>query len=314
MIQNEDEVRGHMIVLLVEGDILPAQSIKATHKGMEIKSGSIATTVDPLSLSSILEVKPTQTFTDLLDAQEKFTKDALSRTLCGVLEIEELTKAYARDTGLKPNSLKIIIFGSGSLSLTILPKRVSHDVDAAVPSQFMAFCEQKMRKSHGAKPEFSSPRLLQDLGAWEERASTIEGLSHTTFLIPHPLDTVMQKLLRTDATRFETNDKPDIRDILERLNPDKETLIGLLTENPARYRIPKDKEQAQAIVRNTNWFTKEFLPEHNAQSIAKLADETEEELLEKGGYIPSISIRVAPQKNRRLKDLLHPKDPPGTER
>ncbi len=311
MKSSAEEVRGSLIVILVEGDTIPAQRIKATHKGFEILSGILITTVDPLNVRLILELKPKGSFAEIAESpQDSQVKEAIARTLCGVLEIEKLVDEYNEEMALRPNTLKVVIFGSASLALTVLPERVSHDVDTVGPADFVRFCESRMRKSRGATPEFSSSRLLQYLGDWEERASRLEGINGVIFHIFHPLDTLMQKLLRVDEERFSINDIPDIEKILTELNPSEETLLQLLTENPARYRIPDSKPQGQAIRRNTNWFTDRFLPAHNLDSIKEMAERLEEESLEKYGFVSIKSSRPALQKDRKLTDLLDKKDPP----
>lgn len=311
MKQTQDEIRGELIVILVEGDIIPAQRIKASHQGLEIQSGTILTTVDPLNVRKIHALEPQDSFASIPGVQsDPHIREAMTRTLCGVLEIETLAKAYLEEKALGRGSLKIVIFGSASLALTILPNRVSHDVDAAGPMDFVKFCEHRMRKSHGAIPEFSSSRLLQYLGSWEERSSRVEGAEGITFHVLHPLDTVLQKLLRADEERFHINDLPDIQRILETLNPSKETLLDLLTENPSRYRIPETTVQGAAVRRNTNLFSYQFLPGHNFASLKARAEQLEEDAMEKYGFIPLRSIPVSTSPNWKLSDLLNKKDPP----
>lgn len=310
------EIRDTIIVILTLGDVIPAQKAKAVPNGIELTSGSLKTIVDPLAIESIHILKLGDTFSKIAnEGKSPEVNTAIARTLCGVIEIEQLAASYNKEKGTgAAKNLNLIIFGSASLAMTILPSRVSHDVDTVGPSDFIRYCEEKTRRSHGAIPEFSSVRLLNYLGAWQERASSLEGIYGTKFTVLHPLDTVMQKLLRADKERFEKNDQPDIKRIVEILHPDQQTLTELLTENPARYRIPPEKIQGKAVRNNTSWFLSQFLPHINLETLITEAEKREEEVLEKYGFIPLKPIRspeTAPQKNLSLKELLHRNDPPS---
>lgn len=296
---------GNYFVVLHEGDIIPAHEIRSTPLGLEVKTGSVATILDPLVIEAIYPVqdlaiaaRPEETN---LSAAEQAT---LLRTLSGVIEIERLARQFTKERG--PLPLKLVLYGSASLSLTILPLRVSHDVDvASTSSGFVEFAQAKMRKSRGAVPEFSSSRILGYLGAWESRSASFEGLYGTEFLLLHPLDTMMQKLLRIDETRFGINDQKDICDIIRLLRPSEETLALLLTENPGRYRIPPNKDQARAVARNTAWFLREFLPALSYSDLTQRAEAREEQELRQSG--------LAPLPARSLRKSTHPPVTPENE-
>lgn len=279
-------LQGQFIVSLSEGDIIPVTSVLVNVDSITLESNGVQTKIDPLMLKNIYEVSPSTSPEDILSRAETNEEHiTLTKTLCGVLELEDLLRKFYEDTKTVPQ--KIALFGSSSLTLTILPGRSSHDVDVATSSKFSEFCQTRGGKSHGNYAEVSSLHLLNYLGQWEERASGLRGVGGTQMLLLHPLDTVMQKLLRRDQNRFKTNDIPDIEKVLDTLRPTQETLQFLLTENPSRYRIPKHKEQWLAIEKNTTWFLNRFLKGITLKDISELSEKKEEQYLVEKGFAPN---------------------------
>jgi hypothetical protein len=279
------EIKGQLIVTLTEGDIIPATCLRAGAESIIIETGKVQTKVDPLIVDKVYEINPDTSPEELLaKAKTDEEKITLSKTLCGLLEVEHLIEKFSKETNLVPQ--KIAIFGSGGLTLTILPGRASHDIAIATRDQFASFCETIAIKSHGNIAEISSFALLKYLGNWEERASELKGILGTQLLVLHPLDTVMQKLLRINEDRFNINDKKDIAKILEVLSPSQDTLKFLLTENPNRYRIPTEKPQSQAIKRNTEWFLDNFLKNTSFKEIVTSSELNEENYLIGKGLAP----------------------------
>lgn len=300
-------IKGQLIVTLTEGDIIPATCVRAEVATIAVENGPISTKVDPLMLKQIYEITAETSAEQLIaNAESEEERNTLTKTLCGVLEIEHLLRKYHEETKLTPQ--RIAIFGSSSLTLTILPGRTSHDVDAATRGEFAKFCETRTGKSHGNQAEISSLHLLNYLGQWEERASELTGILGTHLLLLHPLDTIMQKLLRIDQNRFESNDKPDITKILEILNPTEEVLVFLLTENANRYRIPASKAQGQAVGRNTTWFLDTFLRGAKLDDIMATAEAQEEQYLREKGLAPLALPKQSLQKI--VRRIALPDTPP----
>ena len=303
---------GHFIVLLTEGDVIPANEIVARPDAIEIVASGIQTSVDPLQLKAIYELSVPSTPEQIMNtAATPEERECLCRALCGVIEVEGLVGDFLnqKSTSLA-SGLRLVLFGSTSLCLSVLPDRLSHDVDFACSHDFVAFCESRQRKSRGAVPEFVSSRILSYLGAWDERSSSITGMKGTEILLLHPLDTVTQKLLRIDPARFETNDRDDIARVLGRLRPSADLLLNLLTENPARYRIPQEKEQAAAVRRNTQWFLNEFLPELTYEGIVAESERREDAEMTRYGFRPLRDFGIKPGISLPLASILRVVTPP----
>lgn len=304
-------LQGNFLVVLTEGDIIPTNTVSPCPEGLSLETEGVTSTISTDMLQAIYPLGEENTLASIYNqAISQEDKNALSQTLCGVLELDNLYKKFVNklkeeNPTLTPKPLNIVLFGSASLALTILPNRVSHDIDVAVPVKFAAFCQEIRPKSRGAELELLPPRLLQYLGDWEQRASSLK-TENFSMQIVHPLDTIMQKLLRTQSERFDTNDKKDIKAIIEKLNPSKETLLGLLIENPARYRVPADKEITKAIKNNTKWFLNTYLDGISYKDLVKKAELTEEEFLRDNGMLQKASIKVKRIPAKNLGDFLRP--------
>ena len=99
------------------------------------------------------------------------------------------------------------------------------------------------------------------------------GYRRTKFDVMHPLDTVMQKLLRMNEEKFVEKDVPDIRAVIERFQPPAATLMHLLTENPARYyKAPLGRDhQREAVERNTSRFLGSFISDCSYEELVRRA-------------------------------------------
>lgn len=303
---NPSFLQGQFIVTLTEGDIIPAQEIRAETEYIEISNQNLKTQIDYFMLHSIYEVDENTTLEEILSRpQSQEEKNNLTHVLSGVLEIESLLKEFKSS---HPHTRqKIAIFGSASLILTIYPGRVSHDTDVALTSDFFMFCQEKKRKSRGTTLEFSPISLLNHLGRWEERSSHLTLLENHEILILHPLDTIFQKLLRLDSDRFHTNDKPDITKVIQTLNPSKKTLETLFTENHILYESPETSFQNKAFKNNLEWFLSEFCPELTYENLAKTAINQHVDLMVELGFYP----KPLPTQdlNKFLKKIPNPSDP-----
>lgn len=304
-------LEGNFLVVLTEGDIIPASGIAPCPDGIKITSGETSTTVFTEMLAGIYPLQETGKLSDLYrQAISKDDKSALTNTLCGVLELTQLIKIFQEEQkknnpSLPPSRLRLTLFGSASLALTLLPQRVSHDIDVTAPVRFAEFCQKMRPRSRGAELELLPPRLLQYLGEWESRAGILDTGNAIIHLI-HPLDTVMQKLLRTDKARFNHNDKKDISATLEKLNPPRETLLFLLTENPSRFRRAIDKEIVEAIKRNTTWFLDTFIGKMTYKELVSEANAQERDMLETYGMISTKPSGIQPIPDRKLEDYIRP--------
>lgn len=292
------------VIFLKNGEILPATEI-VLGRTTKVISNQTQLDIDDSNIENIHEIEPKDTFSSLAQANPHGSA-ALANLLCGLLEIEK-TAARFRNSGLantEDNALPIAIFGSSTLALTILPQRVSHDVDACGTRNFVKYWQdaEKDKTHHGAVPQICYWELLRYLGDWMERSGQLLGTKGIEFLLVHPLDTVTQKLLRVSETVFETKDKRDITATLEILKPSKKTLIGLLTENPARYRFPETHPLKKPSERNLKWLLKQFLPETTIAILQKEADRKELECLSSAGLAPTPGIKKPTPK--KIEDLL----------
>jgi len=181
------------------------------------------------------------------------------------------------------------IFGSGSLALTLLPDRSTNDIVALATDKFAEFVNGKSMETD-INIELLDEGLLKLLGPWASRTSELVGPMGSLFRLVHPLDTVMQKLLRYAPEQFHEKDKADIDAVLAALQPTPETLVNLLTENPARYaRLPgRFASQAEAIERNTTWFLNNYLPGLDFEAIMQKTGDRAIAEATAAGFFPKI--------------------------
>lgn len=205
--------------------------------------------------------------------------------LSTVTALERLMVEFARTN--PPH--ETIIFGSGSLALTLLPDRSTNDLDTIATDEFAAFVNAKGTETD-IHVELLDEALLKLLGPWSTRASELIGPLGARFRLVHPLDTVMQKLLRFSPEQFHEKDQGDIAAVLDALKPTTETLIDLLTENPARYaRLPgKFASQADAIERNTRWFLGAYVQQVDFDGILRATGDRAVEGAVTAGFFPKI--------------------------
>ncbi|HRJ74267.1 MAG TPA: hypothetical protein PLS03_18720 [Terrimicrobiaceae bacterium] len=270
---------GHFFLSIDDTFVVKARRIQPTSEGLSIDGGKHNIPFE--KLTHVWQVGANQSL-PLGELEEK-TKIGGS-----LLDLELSMAAYEKETGLPPfhRGDAPVIFGATSLALTVLNERVSDDVDVALDPEFLTW-----RAGHwpyegpGFLDAPSIDGLFMEMGHWSRRCSRVAGMSGYEFRILHPLDTAMQKLLRRDSEKFELKDKEDITLILEALRPSQETLIGLLTENPARYRKPAAEVKAhrrhyETVISNTQWFLNTFVPERTVDEIAGLSEQLHEANLE----------------------------------
>jgi hypothetical protein len=183
-----------------------------------------------------------------------------------LVQIEYLAQRFLKERKLSKEQLgAITIYGSSSLTLTILPNRISHDVDVAVSEDFREFinavCSNERPALGQLEINTANPIVLRFCGNYHQRSRTLTG-SKQSDLVPievlHPLDTLSQKLLRIPLDVFQQKDIPDIDKILRKLKPKRETLVRLLRESFERYTTAAPDEMRKAAGRNTRWLFKTY--------------------------------------------------------
>lgn len=159
--------------------------------------------------------------------------------------------------------------GASALALTIIPNRSTSDLDVVTVQPLDEFLAGKEDLHWDMEVEFMDEGLLRLMGDWAMRTSSAKGPMGREFRIMHPLDTMMQKMLRWDTERFEAKDMPDIDAIIEALHPGSETLRALLCENPFRYAKASGPLSiaTDAVESNTRFFLSRHLPSVSYESI-----------------------------------------------
>lgn len=292
------------IVALTDGQLIRAARLQATALGIEIgTAGGVNAVVSPRNIQRLFREGPAQSVALEAVAYEK------SAIALGLVEVEHLLLHYlASEKTPDRASLRreIVVFGSSSLALSILPTRTSHDIDMAVADRFVSYANERLPYSRNPKHidlEFCPRWLLRHCGEWEERCSLLVGESGVQFKVVHPLDTVSQKLLRIPEAVFEAKDKEDIRQIVSILNPDRESVIRLLREGSSRFHL-LERSVSDAVRRNTRWFLDEF-----SFKIDLEADVIEAVRLSETHELERLHLRpVVPE--QRWADIV-PNEPPG---
>ncbi len=180
------------------------------------------------------------------------------------------------------------ICGGASLALTLIPDRTTEDIDvvAQVPiEEFLS--KESLHWDYSV--EFLDETTLSLMGDWQSRRSIVVGPTGMEFQLMHPLDTIMQKMLRWSDQDFAEKDWPDIKEIVAKLKPSPDTLKKLLTENPFRYLKGTGPMTVatDAIEANTRTFLAEFLPEVTFGELTRLAYTNLEKKLNKAHLRPS---------------------------
>ena len=105
-----------------------------------------------------------------------------------------------------PHVSKLTIFGSGSLNSTLLPDRVSHDLDIITDDRSWQYLKRQIRTLSSGKVTVNlhTENLLDHVKGGEDRAAHLIGAGGLLFQVVHPLDTVSQKLLRESEEQFRT--------------------------------------------------------------------------------------------------------------
>jgi len=282
--------KGNLVVVIDNALVVQCSQVEATPAGISIDDGRYL--INENSLSHAWRLDPDEQ----LPTRELAEKSKIGTVM---LSLEIAAGSYENETGRTAwkQADAPAIFGATFLTLTLLQNRTSEDVDIALSPQFLEWW-----KNHGGPAEYTDVlpfEVFSSCGNWQSRAVTIEGLNGLAFRILHPLDTVMQKLLRIDPVKFELKDKGDIRKIIEALGPNPETLTEMLTENNLRYRPPVMEpgahfrsmiEMHNAMKSNTQWLLTTFLPDTTYEDITTQAEERHLKAL--GNLVPVTKISI----------------------
>ncbi len=239
---------GPHILLTKTGGFFAVENLRADADWVITESAGLETSFPIGQVAQILSVSRTSQLQDVAQANE---------FAAGILRLEALIADYGKAKPHSAGRLEIAIFGAASLALTVLPGTSTGDIDLLANTDFIRFLDQR-RSETNLGFDILPPSFMVYLGNWRERASRLTGYSGTEFLVFHPMDTVAQKLLRVQADKFAAKDWPEITSVMSIFRPTEESLVTLLTENVARFRMADEVEEA-AMQRNTTQFVQQYL-------------------------------------------------------
>jgi hypothetical protein len=250
-------ILGNHILVLKNQIVMAANEIEATPIDAIVRLGGTESHVELGDIAAIYET----------GAIDKFPIDpAILSTLA---TLEAGIRNYERSGG---RHCAYTICGGVSLALTLIPNRTTEDIDVVAREPIEEFLsKEKLHWDYSV--EFIDETTLAPMGNWRSRTSVAVGPMGLEFQLMHPLDTIMQKLLRWSARDFAEKDWPDIGKIIEAINPSGETLTKLLTENSFRYNKATGPMTiaTDAIERNTRAFLEEYLPDVTYEKLSQLA-------------------------------------------
>jgi hypothetical protein len=248
---------GNHIVVLKNQLVMAASEIEAMSNGVAIRFGGTETLIRAEDIAVVYE-------TGEIDRIP--IDPAILSTLA---TLESGIRKYEKSGGRR---CPYTICGGVSLALTLIPNRTTEDIDVVAREPIEEFLSRESLH-WDYSVEFLDETTLALMGDWQARTSTAVGPTGMEFRLMHPLDTIMQKLLRWSGKDFAQRDWPDIRKIVEVLQPTEDTLKKLLTENPFRYAKGTGPMSVatDAIEGNTRAFIEEFLPDMTYESLAQLA-------------------------------------------
>lgn len=296
--------KGNFVLTTNEGDIFAADELRTTPKGIELSLGGlVVSNIENSKLEDIFNVQ-----TAALPADQILESSKLGAT---ILAVEKIVDLFLKEKELPPAFARqrhfFTIFGASSLSLTVLPTRTSDDIDMVASEEFVDFVNSRDFPWTEMAVEVLDPRILNLMGQWQSRACAMTGYQGTSFEVMHPVDTVMQKLLRMNQEKFFEKDVPDIKAIIGRFHPPEETLKHLLTENPNRYyKVPfGHDDQRTAVEHNTRWFLSNFAPTCSYEDIVQRAVEQNNATVSKvDSPSPSVPLRVESLPDFSISDKI----------
>jgi hypothetical protein len=292
-------ITGNIIVSTKTGDVFSAESLASTSAGLEITfGGKLTGTIATEDLAEVFSLEVGELPIDQIRETSKI--------VATLLFLENVIGKYSESKGIPTELMKsthsFSLFGSTSLSLTILPNRSSEDIDIIAEADFVDFINSSKLGEGELNIEVLEPNITSLLGNWQSRTSSIKGIKNQQFNLLHPLDTLTQKLLRLDPNKFNTKDAKDIKEIVELLSPSQNTLLSLLTENPNRYiENPWFKEQYAATKRNTTWFLNTFVGQTSFEDLGRISAERLSHTASKIGAITPLATTTLEKKFKVVK-------------
>ncbi len=269
------DLPGSHIITTKSGGFYAVENLRAEASWVLGESGGIEVSFSVDEVEQVLAFSKTGQLAQVAQANE---------IAAGILRLERLVEEYRAARPESSRKLEIAVFGAVSLALTVLPGSATGDMDVIANTDFIRFLENR-RKETNLDLDILPPSFMIYLGNWRERASKLTGYKGTDFLVFHPLDTVAQKLLRIDEEKFQSKDWPDIVDVMSVFHPNEEGLVTLLTENPARFRMADETEEA-AMKRNTAKFLAAYLPGWSMERLQQESKDRRQKQRQSAGFEP----------------------------
>jgi len=262
---------GNHIVVLKNQVVLATTEIEPTPEGVTLRLAGTETYVKIDDISVIYETGTINNF-----GIDPAILSTLATLETGIREFEK--------QGGRPTDYTIC--GGSALALTIIPNRTTEDIDIIAKEGLEDFLAQKNPHLDYNLEFLNETALL--MGDWTSRACTAIGPTGLNFRLMHPLDTIMQKLLRWSGEDFATKDWPDITSIIAILHPTDETLVKILTENPFRFTTGNGpiSQITEAIAANTREFIKAFLPDVSYEKLTQIAYANHQKKLSRANILP----------------------------
>ncbi len=275
------DIPGPHILLTKNGGFYAVENLRAEADWVIADSSGLETSFPIGEVSQILAVSKTDQLSDVAQANE---------FAAGILRLESLVAEYRKAKPHSADKLEIAIFGAASLALTVLPGTSTGDIDLVANTDFIRFLDKRKNETNLGF-DILPPSFLIYLGNWRERASRLMGYSGTAFLVFHPMDTVVQKLLRVQPEKFDSKDWPEIAEVMKIFKPTADSMVTLMTENVARFRMADEGEEA-AMKRNTSKFLERYLPAWNYERLRSEAMERRSKERRGAGFEPMPELEM----------------------
>ena len=268
--------------------VYAADRLEAKELGIQLGLGGIDI--------GLVKVEELQRVIDVKSRRPRMSDLTAAKFLSGLKALTRGISEFTKEKNIQEMP-EITIFGSTALMLTVLPCRTSDDIDIVGSPEFFEFMEGKNLSN--VHVQVLPTSIMQLMGNWGDRVCSLDA-GGIKLQIIHPMDTVMQKLMRLDETEFAMKDLPDIRRIVEHFHPSEDTITKLLCENPYRYyNAPFGAGlESAAISRNTKAFLGEFYPNLDYVSIVKSAVSTHE------GHQEKVSACLPALPNQTLEESI----------
>jgi len=144
--------------------------------------------------------------------------------------------------------LRITLFGSAPLQLSIDPTLLSGDVDIFSDEEFLADAVERAglsEKQHKPGFQVCSELNFRTSPRWKDRIRSVQ-IRNVTFIVPHPYDILIAKL-----NRLEDKDLLAFRTVLAKTGHPTETeLFKELQLAVDLFRPPFDEEQGHDMANN----------------------------------------------------------------